>query len=36
MVVDKYEQYFKDHNRTKEFSGHSAKGFGFIVEKIEF
>merc|ERR1711935_860979 len=25
MVVDKYEQYFKDHNRTKEFSGHSAK-----------
>ena len=25
MVVDKYEQYFKDHNRVKEFSGHSLK-----------
>ena len=25
MVVDKYEQYFKDHNRVKEFSSHSLK-----------
>ena len=23
--MEKYEQYFKDHNRVKEFSGHSAK-----------
>merc|ERR1711953_50935 len=25
MVVDKYEQYFKDHSRVKEFAGHSGK-----------
>ena len=24
-MVDKYQQYFKDHSRVKEFAGHSGK-----------